>query len=167
MNRATTPILINGNLKTKVDALDNLFAFADYPWDEPPDPDEEEIEVPPFPRMAKCYGWLEFDRQQIQRIPRGKKAPVVLSGRIRRFMQRDKDYIAVVYEYIAEGPNDPDVVEEVGRFLWLVGFCHTGNLARNWRRGILVDHSDIVYPRSYGWFEARYRPRKAFVLLRE
>jgi hypothetical protein len=167
MKLATAPIVVNTNPVTKSDALHNLVAFSrERIQNQSLVTDPEVTEIPAFPRMAKCYGWLEFGRQLTRNIPRKKRAPLVHAGRVRRFMSYDKDYIAIVYEYIEEGSNNAAAVEAVDRFLWLVGFCHTDSAARNWRSGVLVDHSAIVYPRSYGWFEALYKPRKAGTLLR-
>ena len=43
-------------------------------------------------------------------------------------------------------------VSAVADFLWLAGFEFCGQpLARNWKNGVLVDHSDIIGPCSSGW----------------
>lgn len=167
MKLATRPILVNANPNTEDDALHNLMAFShEYLQTDILASNPKMTQVPALPRIAKCYGWLEFGRQMTQLIPRQKRAPLVHAKGTKRFMSRNKDYVAIVYEYIEEGSNDKTAVETVDGFLWLVGFCVTGNAARNWRSGVLVDHSDIVYPRSYGWFKALYRPRTAAALLR-
>lgn len=43
-------------------------------------------------------------------------------------------------------------VSSVADFLWLAGFDFCIQpLARNWKNGVLVDHSDIIGPYSSGW----------------
>ena len=166
MERATYPMLVYANPVTEDDAKENLFAFADEKLHElPPGQDVEKTTVPSFPRMAKCYGWLPFNRQVVQGIPRPRWPPVVKLPDIRRSLTSDKDYTAIVYEYIEEVDNDAGIVEAVDRFLWLAGFCHKDPGARNWKGGVLVDHSAIVYPGAFGWDKGRYRRRKAPALL--
>lgn len=79
-----------------------------------------------------------------------------------------KTYTALVYEYVEEGANDPAVVRGVAGFLWLAGFSFASSpLARNWKSGMLVDLSDIVQPRGYGWCELYYGLTEIKEILRE
>lgn len=124
--------------------------------------------MPPF---ARCYGWLHFNCSEVlPRIPRQVYPHGVDVGKHRRTLRtahnRDK-FIAVVYEYVESGKNSTDLVEKVARFLWLAGFsfCSTP-LAKNWRNSVLVDHSDIMGPHSYGWQKLYYRCRAAREVLK-
>ncbi|ERS98797.1 uncharacterized protein SPSK_04307 [Sporothrix schenckii 1099-18] len=64
--------------------------------------------------------------------------------------------------------QEHDRVAAVARFLHLAGisFCPQ-SLACNWKNGVLIDHSDIISPRSYGWAQMWYRIRSVEKLLAE
>lgn len=127
MKLATAPILINANPVTKGDALHNLMALSHERLQDQLQAVEPEVtQIPAFPRMAKCYGWLEFGRQLTRNIPRKKRAPLVHAGRVRRFMSYDKDYAAIVYEYIGEGSNDAAAVEAADRFSFAIPIAGHG-----------------------------------------
>jgi hypothetical protein len=90
--------------------------------------------------------------------------------KLTRFIERDKEYTAILYEYIEEGQNDADVVQEAVDFFWLVGFSFTlSQLPQNWKSGVLIDLCDIAPPRGYGWFEKSYRrgPYSAALMLQQ
>ena len=58
------------------------------------------------------------------------------------------------------------VVEEVDRFLWLTGFGHVPQQLRvNWSQGILLDHSDHVFPHALGWHQKLYGHLRADQIL--
>lgn len=62
-----------------------------------------------------------------------------------------------LYEYIEEGDNTEDIVRQSLEFFWRTGFSFTiSPLWRNWKSGILVDLSDVVQIRGYGWKQAYY-----------
>ena len=166
LKQATDPILVYAHPVTEDDAEDNLFAFADEELHKPPPLDDMEMApIPAFPSSPKCYGWLPFNRRVVQNIPRALWPPVVRLPDIQRSLASDKDYTAIVYDYIENVDNNPAEVEAVDTFLWLAGFCHKDTGARNWKGGVLVDHSAIVHPRAFGWQKTRYRRRKAPALL--
>ncbi|KAK3945400.1 hypothetical protein QBC46DRAFT_372129 [Diplogelasinospora grovesii] len=163
------PIRVNENPKEKQDALANLFSFSDEARQDGVQHAKGSSlrEMPPFPRMAKCYGWLDFDRQEFRKMPQRIQVDRVHIGRdIRKFSEKDNSYIAIVYEYIEDGPNDPATVNEVSTFLWLAGFNYgASQRAENWKQGILVDHSDIVHPDGCGWSPGVYRLRNGKLTL--
>lgn len=149
------------NPKTKEDAIDNLFAFSDEGRREPVPEGSEILPVPRIPRMRECYGWLKISGQVLLNLD-SMRPPVLTISKERREILPGKEYIAVVYEYVDEGTNDPGVVQEVLDFLWLAGFCYGLSPAeRNWKRGMLVDLADIVHPGGFGWGKEIYRRRTA------
>ena len=161
MKRATAPIMVHDEPTTKNNALDNILAFADEErGNQLPGVNAKLIQIPAFPRITRCDGWLDVDRQVILDIPRRDRPRAIRLLDIWRSLEPEKDYIAIVYEYIPEADNDIDVVDSVCRFFRLVGFCRTDKADRNWRGSVLVDHSDIVYPHASGWVASLYRSRR-------
>ncbi|KIH90547.1 hypothetical protein SPBR_00832 [Sporothrix brasiliensis 5110] len=64
--------------------------------------------------------------------------------------------------------DERDRVASVEKFLHLAGFQFCPQpLRRNWVNGVLVDHSDIIGPRFFGWHKRYYRLRSTAVLLSE
>ncbi len=64
--------------------------------------------------------------------------------------------------------NDPDQVLAINKYLHVAGFQFCLQpLARNWKNNVLVDHSDIVFPRSYAWQRTNYQVRTVENLLAE
>lgn len=158
------PPLVNANPRTKDEAKANIYAFSTEvrQMKSPSDKTSETMEISSIPRLKKCYGWLTLSGQLFRGLHRSLKPPALHVGKIKRSMSADKDYTAIVYEYVEEGENPPDVVEEVADFFWLAGFSHIlSPAARNWKRGVLVDLSDIVHAGGYGWHVKSYGPRKA------
>ncbi|KAK1762574.1 hypothetical protein QBC33DRAFT_481372 [Phialemonium atrogriseum] len=163
----STPILVNGNPKTKDDAMANVCAFSHEGRQRQSSAGSSGVTaISSIPRMRKCYGWLRFSGQIFLKMPARLRAPTLHIDKVKRTMSADREYIAIVYEYVEEVENDPAVVEEVAAFFWLAGFSHTiSPAARNWKSGVLVDLSDIVHPGGYGWHPKLYGPRKANRLL--
>lgn len=172
-----TPVLVLADPSTLDDARANLFGFADevrrtrkrehFP---PTHLVEEVVEMPSF---AKCHGWLPFNRREVlPRMPRRLLPHGVRIGKHYRSLslspeERDT-FIAIVYEYVEEGKNSFEAVEKVARFLWLAGFSFAPQtLAKNWKSGVLVDHSDIVAPGFFGWQKAFYGRLNAKGILAE
>ncbi|OAA59099.1 hypothetical protein SPI_06301 [Niveomyces insectorum RCEF 264] len=133
-----------------------------------------------MPRFPQCYGWVKMPQSWFENLPPGIRPGTYNFDGLRRSFEgyeEKNNFIAVVYEYIRSGPhpptrsephgrlhawNDPKEVERVDRFLYLAGFGHAGTpLARNWKNNVLVDHSDIVLPRWYGWRPEWYGPYDA------
>lgn len=157
------PILLSANPKTKHDAKVNLHAFSKEGREQhssTPNEDSEIIEISSMPRMKKCYGWLPFDGGILLGMPWELNPPQKFTvGKVKRHMSYEKEYIAIIYEYVEEAENSEAVVGEVSKFLWLAGFGHNGSPARkNWKSSVLVDLSDFVHARGYGWHPKCYKP---------
>lgn len=123
-----------------------------------------------MPRMKRCYGWLTIPGKVFQKLHWLLRPPQVEVDRIKRYLRPDQEYIAIVYEYVEEGENDPDTVQKAMDFFWLAGFSRTFSpLWGNWKSGVLVDLSDIVPPRGYGWQAGLYEngPGSAYILLKQ
>lgn len=163
------PIILSANPKTKHDAKANLHAFSNEGRERRPPPSNEDsktIEITSMPRMKKCYGWLPFDGKIFFRMPRELRPPSLKVGKIKRNMSSEKEYIAIVYEYVEEVENSKGVVEKVSEFLWRAGFSHNDSPGKkNWKNSVLVDLSDYVHPRGYGWHPRCYEPLKGDEIL--
>jgi hypothetical protein len=121
--------------------------------------------------MKKCYGWLTIHGSAFRELHRSVRPPLVhVDRKIKRHLAPDQEYIAILYEYVEEGENDPDTMQKAMDFFWLAGFSRTSSpLVRNWKSGVLVDLSDIVAPRGYCWRAALYEkgPGSAHILLQQ
>ncbi|KAH7113097.1 hypothetical protein EDB81DRAFT_862637 [Dactylonectria macrodidyma] len=163
----STPIRVHANPRTQNEALNNLYAFSDegrqaqsYPGS------SKTVPIVSMPRTRECFGWLRLSGDMFCRLPLDLKAPSFKMSKIQRSMSSDRNYIALVYEYVEEGKNNKAVVEDVDRFFWLAGFGHTMSpSAKNWKSGVLVDLADIVHVGGYGWKEQLYKPRTADLIL--
>ncbi|KAL7794233.1 hypothetical protein V8C37DRAFT_376955, partial [Trichoderma ceciliae] len=156
-----SPVLVNASPATREDALANHHAFSQEgrlrlkrKLEEAPITTKAISEVP---RLRQCYGWLNFSGQTLRRAPWSMWPPSFRIDKIDRRMPLGQDYIAIVYEYVEDGENNPAAVEQVLEFLWLTGFSLTNSpLARNWESGVLIDLCDIISPRGYGWERINY-----------
>ena len=120
-----------------------------------------------IPHIRKCYGWLTLPRGLFDGTPSWLQPPYLTFGmKLKRFMQPDQEYPAILYEYIEDRENDPSRVQEALDFFWLAGFSATMSpLARNWKSNVLLDLGDIVPTRGFGWKERYYKPRDADIVL--
>ncbi|KAF5619782.1 hypothetical protein F52700_11610 [Fusarium sp. NRRL 52700] len=136
VQQATTPIMVNASPRTKDEALANLYGFSNEGRQMNTSAQGAHLEeIVTIPRIRKCYGWIEVSGHILQDLPKDLRPPV----------------LQLVYEYVEEGENHPDVVEQVDKFLWLAGFSHSSSpAARNWKSGVLVDLSDIIHAGGYG-----------------
>jgi hypothetical protein len=108
--------------------------------------------------MKKCYGWLTLTGHVLKGLHLRLRAPVLTIDKVTRSIAADKEYIAIVYEYVEEGDPDPELMQEALDFFWLAGFSRTYSpLLKNWVSRVLVDLSDIIPPRGYGWKPKLYR----------
>lgn len=168
---ASRPILVNANPATWDDALDNQAAFSDearmgQQLAAQQEPGAGYRQMTTVPRMKKCYGWLTLDSSVFSKLPWQLRPPVTKVGKVERSIQPGKEYTAIVYEYVEEGENDVAAVQEPLDFFWLAGFGFTlSPLEKNWKSSMLVDLSDIVPPRSYGWNQRLYGRDSALLLL--
>lgn len=91
---------------------------------------------------------------------------MITVSKVERRIQNDTRYTAVVYEFIEEGENDRAVVQQVLDFLWRAGFGRVLVMPPcNWKGGVLIDLSDIVYPKGYGWDEDLFEYKAVETLL--
>jgi hypothetical protein len=179
---ASRPIQLIANPTYWDDALDNQAAFADearlVPPPPPPPPQQEPgpgagagagpalRPVTTMPRMRKCHGWLALKGDTFRGFPWWLRPPILKVSKLTRLIQHDREYTAIVYEYVEEGENDADAVQKALDFFRLAGFARTMSLlAKNWKSSVLLDLCDIVSPRSYGWHGQRYKPTTSAFLL--
>ncbi|KAK8924323.1 hypothetical protein VCV18_004742 [Metarhizium anisopliae] len=152
-DNANGPILVNPEPKTWDEAYKNMLAFSNEARRQRIGVQSHDLlSITSMPRMRKCYGWMQFTGEElIRRLPRRLFPPYVEVDKVVRSIDDEKLYTAVVYEFIEEAANEVDVVKSVMEFLWHAGFSYLWPKADNWKAGVLVDLSDIVNPRSYGW----------------
>ena len=162
------PILVNPTPGTKEAAEANLFAFSnEVRLRQIKAPDPSLLPVTSIPRLRQCYGWLQLNSDDLLRLlPRKLLPPYIEVSKLKRSIHPDACYTAVVYEFVEEGVNNPEVVQEVLDFFWLGGFSHAMlPRACNWKSAVLIDHSDIVHPRGYGWNRGCFGYRTAKQIL--
>ena len=137
----------------------NLHAFSD----EGRQQSAEGSELQPIgsiPRMKKCFGWMTLDSDIFNNVKFRFWPPVLQLGRIKRFMEPDKEYIAIVYEYIEDADNTRDLMQPLLDWFQLTGFSFTlmSSDLGGWRQSLLVDLSCIVHPGGFGWSQKYYQP---------
>ncbi|OAA67346.1 hypothetical protein SPI_01922 [Niveomyces insectorum RCEF 264] len=163
------PVLLLPKPVTWEDAINNVFAFSEECRLKPRTADDEEednveetadrrVPLTSIPRATQCYGRLKFDTDTIlPTIPRSLRPRVIQIEKTRRFIEPGKEHIAIVYEYVEDGENDPAAVEPFLDFMQLAGFCMTSSPhGRNWKRNMLVDFSEFIGVYSHGWHKSRY-----------
>ena len=153
------PILVDPSPSTKEAALANLLAFSNEVRLQQSTPFDSSLSpVKSIPRLRQCYGWLQLTGDDLLRLlPRRLYPPEYDVSKIKRYIDPDVCYTAVVYEFVEEARNNRKVVQEVLDFFWRVGFSHVLiPMACNWKSGVLVDLSDIIYPKGYGWSVKRF-----------
>lgn len=145
----------------------NLLAFSDEPYPGQQAAQGSKLaQIQSIPRITKCYGWLRFSGQVFLQMPMRTRPPSIVVSKEHRSFSPNKEYLAIVYEYIEDGENDPAVVEQVADFFHLTGFSFASSpLEKNWKHGVLVDFSDIIHPGGFGWARQLYGPRKAEAIL--
>ncbi|KAK7414171.1 hypothetical protein QQX98_006957 [Neonectria punicea] len=112
----STPIRVHTNPQTQDEALDNLFAFSDEGRLAQSDPGSAEtVPIVSMPRTRECFGW-RLSGNTVYSLPLNLKAPSFTISKIQRSMPSNRNYVALVYEYIEEGDNDEAVVEDVDPF---------------------------------------------------
>ncbi|SPQ26260.1 bce21ee6-5e8b-4ec3-aefc-9edd551823b1 [Thermothielavioides terrestris] len=135
-NAAGRPILVNAKPTTRDDAVANLAAFSDEArLKQQPSPADGSSVTPPglcqistMPRMKKCYGWLTIHGSAFRELHRSVRPPLVhVDRKIKRHLAPDQEYIAILYEYVEEGENDPDTMQKAMDFFWLAGFSRTSS----------------------------------------
>ncbi|KAL6361454.1 hypothetical protein LRP88_04922 [Fusarium phalaenopsidis] len=147
-----TSIFVKATPETKYDALDNIHAFSTEGRDLWASAEASGVTaITSTPRLRNCYGWLKFNGQTFLNMHPKLWVPSLVVDKINRDFPPDKEYFAIVFEFVEEGENDPATVEKVDEFLWLSGFGHSSSLLeKNWKSGVLIDLSDIVHAGGFG-----------------
>ncbi|KAK4239855.1 hypothetical protein C8A03DRAFT_42557 [Achaetomium macrosporum] len=131
----TLPIQVHAQPSGYGDAMDNLLAFSTEGRRRQQVKDADAIQISAIPHMKKCFGWLKIHGEQLTNLPGRVRAPPV---RLEKYGYRqiwpDREYFAIVYEYIPEGDNDRGQIQHV-----------------------LVDLSDIISPMGYCRQPSGYR----------
>ncbi|KAF1732024.1 hypothetical protein CRV24_008217 [Beauveria bassiana] len=140
----------------------NLMAFCDEQRAiQKQHPKHEDLEdVTSMPQLRRCYGWMKVTSAQLKaKIPRKRWPPFVDCGKVVRGLDRptnEKEYLAIVYEYIEESENVAETMQETINFLHNAGFHFClSSMLRNWKNSMLVDHSDIIHVGGNGWRNVR------------
>ncbi|KJZ79989.1 hypothetical protein HIM_00703 [Hirsutella minnesotensis 3608] len=103
----STEILVSASPRTRDEALANLLAFSTEGRQLQPSSEHSGISaISSMPRVTKCYGWLKFSGRFFFRMPESKRAPTIRVDKITRNISPDREYTAIVYEYIEEGDNN-------------------------------------------------------------
>ncbi|KAL7963226.1 hypothetical protein V8C34DRAFT_267572 [Trichoderma compactum] len=166
---ANDPVLINQRPYGRVDAHDNYFSFSEenaiaklgLSADSETLP-EGSILITDMPRMVKCYGWVKFNSDMLEGLSINMQATHDEPQKVSKLVGSHMDCIAIVYEFIEEGQNSMVKVGKVDNFLWFAGFAYANEPEeKSWRSSVLVDHSEIIHLRGYGWNEEDYMDRSA------
>ncbi|ATY60519.1 hypothetical protein A9K55_005862 [Cordyceps militaris] len=153
------PILVYRHPFDWVEGHENMLAFSDE-WRRKGQPDCAStplITITSMPRIRKCYGWIKITGDTLYQLPSLWRPPRLKIEKTSRQMERHMEYTALVYEYVEEGENDAAVIEESLNFFRDAGFSHTRiSLARNWKKSVLIDMSDIIFSGGFGWKRCAY-----------
>ncbi|EJT79557.1 hypothetical protein GGTG_04642 [Gaeumannomyces tritici R3-111a-1] len=172
------PVRLYDYTDTRANAIENLYAFSEEGRKKPRIPDDMDLTVEQLwmHRTRQCFGWLKLTMDSFGH--RKNRPPVLVWLGLRRPPpQPGREYFAMVYEYIEEDELDDegDLGErkEANRrrisvsmgFLSLIGFEFPYSwFLGNWKNGILLDLSEIVFPFGYGTRVCNRRQGNAFGL---
>ncbi|QYS93446.1 hypothetical protein H0G86_000821 [Trichoderma simmonsii] len=166
---ANEPVLVYTHPFGKGDAHENYFSFCEenaisklgIKADPKTLPSGTKL-ITEMPRLAQCYGWVKFPSDTLEGLPISLQATHDEPHKVRKLVGSHMDCIAIVYEFIEEGKNSLGAVEKVDNFLWFAGFAYANEPEeKSWRSNVLVDHSEIIHTRGYGWNEEDYMDRSA------
>ncbi|KAL2133571.1 hypothetical protein VTI74DRAFT_2135 [Chaetomium olivicolor] len=161
----TLPIRLHAHPSGYEDAMDNLLAFSTEARQGRQVKDTGVVEIFPISRMKKCFGWLKIDGKQLCSLPRRLGSAMVgLPNGFKCQVFPDRQYFAIVHEYIPEDENDRRQMQLVLDFLWCAGSDFDQLLRNeNWKSGVPV--SDFISPGGYGWHPtfARTDASRAFL----
>lgn len=120
----TLPIRVHARPAGFEDAIDNPLAFSAEGRQRRQVKDADGVKITSVPRMNKCFGWLKIDGEYLHNLPqrRLRPIPVRLPKYGDRCIVRGQQHFAIMYEYVPEGDNDTDQMQEVLDFLWRAGF---------------------------------------------
>ncbi|PNP48727.1 hypothetical protein TGAMA5MH_00181 [Trichoderma gamsii] len=170
---ATKPVLVNARPETKQAAMENYLSFTEENCSPRHARDVTETDarrrtrlISSLPRMTKCYGWLKLPNEVWIDLPPHLQAENDDPRKIRTLFENHMGCVAVIYELVEEGENEMETVEDVDTFLWHAGFAYAVDPhPKNWKSGVLVDHSEIVHIRGYNWNMGHYVGRTAEQIL--
>lgn len=170
---ATKPVLVNARPETKQAAMWNYLSFSEENCSPRYTRDLTEAVAGPrtklissLPRMTKCYGWLKLPNEVWIDLPHHLQAVNEDPRKLRTLFENHMGCVAVIYELVEDGENEMDTVEDVDTFLWHAGFAYAVDPhPKNWKSGVLVDHSEIVHIRGYKWNMEDYIGRTAEQIL--
>ncbi|KAL6807587.1 hypothetical protein GGI42DRAFT_318396 [Trichoderma sp. SZMC 28013] len=165
---ANGAILIYDRPYGRMDAYQNYFSFTEenaidkLGLSVDSELPEGALLITDMPRMATCYGWIKFNSDILEGLSINMQATHDDPEKVRKLVGSHMDCIAIVYEFIEEGQNSMTQVGKVDNFLWYAGFAYANEPEeKSWRSSVLVDHSEIVHLRGYGWNEEDYMDRSA------
>ncbi|KAM0249215.1 hypothetical protein ACHAQJ_009121 [Trichoderma viride] len=138
-------VYLDPNPSTREDAIRNLKSFSAESSDNHPEHFE------PFTletHINPCHGWTVVDGLDInKRLHKSRGIPAL----------QDRQYFAIVYDYVSKGKLQDEAVQAQLDFFYLSGFICLPVEERNWRgSGTLVDFSDLLAPHSPMWRGSRY-----------
>ncbi|KAJ4161591.1 uncharacterized protein LMH87_007622 [Akanthomyces muscarius] len=123
------------------EGYENMLAFSDE-WRRKGSPCSASTpmtEITSMPRIRKCYGWIKIAGDILYQLPPLWQPPHLKIEKIPRQIERNKEYTALVYEYVEEGENNAEVIQESLNFFRDAGFSHTRiSLARNWKKRVYL-----------------------------
>lgn len=165
---ANEPVLVYTHPYGQVDANENYFSFCEENAlsklgvkvdSTVPSGTKLISELPP---MVQCYGWVKFPSDTLEGLPINLQATHDEPHKVRKLVGSHMDCIAIVYEFVEDVKNKIGLVGKVDSFLWFAGFAYANEPEeKSWRNSMLVDYSEIVHMRGYGWSEEDYMDRSA------
>lgn len=155
------PVHVPAKRTTRLDCLRCLYAFStdgllSRPFDQLPAEQKFAISGSPT-RLRECYGWTRVrgadflalnDSIEVQEDVDSSDGEVSAS-----LLEADREYFALVYEYIPKAGLEFDAVQRQLDFFYHIGFQHCQVPdQRNWQGpGILLDFGDYHSPVDQ-WF---------------
>ncbi|KAL8416323.1 hypothetical protein RB596_006762 [Gaeumannomyces avenae] len=179
-------VRIFDNPKNCTEAIENLYAFSEEARQQPRIPVDIDVtaEQDGMMRTRGCFGWLKIkgDYFNDYHLPPDRQVmPTLVIDKHRRERPfPGREYFAIVYEYIEEDRLDNEEGSEERKaanrrriqthmdFLWGLGFEFCGStVLDNWKGGILIDMSDIIFPLGLGRHKNRHHNGDARCLQRQ
>ena len=85
-----------------------------------------------------------------RQIDKRRPPPTITVGNVRRQIDPDQEYVALVYEFVPEGEKNPEATQSALDFFWLAGFDYIQTPRwDNWADGVLLDLAEIMHPFAY------------------
>ncbi|KAG7293923.1 hypothetical protein NEMBOFW57_003983 [Staphylotrichum longicolle] len=169
------PIYVPANRTTRLDCLRCLFAFSAEGRQsrlfDALAPNDKVAISHSFTRLRNCFGWTRVrgaDFICLNEIIEIDDYAAEKGEGSASYLEPDRDYFAIVYEYIPETKLELSAVQRQLDFFYHIGFqpCQ-GVKEKNWQGpGILLDFGDYNSPVDQ-WFRARraHHPRPSAELV--